>query len=912
VIVDRLQNNIKRTEALFERSRTIKRAYILIIRYWAAYRLTDDAAYLNKAYYTAAASLEENPADTRLKFVRVYLDLQKGETSHAVSLLAAFEPHKNYLRQSEPENYCIFMFLSILIDIKNNKDRAVAKKIKKMAEIDALPSVILAFIDIELGDFKSAYGHLVRSLKKGYGTFFAYVGLHTVFMAAADSSARDTHYVFTDFLKWSITQGVIFDDFPERYQASVMMRHSRDINKLIYLYDFYKERFLLDLICQNLITLFDYSEIAYRYYKEAQDKQIIVLNLEIHLMRAAFVNKNEDIARFTMANFLRHHTDDYNLKSFVYHLLVTNSKFEDLAEENRPLILDFAVSALTKGERGMYYNSIYRYYLQTNMADADKSLIGVCEDILYEELFSYEAVLADTNIKTIWVFDKEKIDHTAYDAVHNPPYKAKVRIKSVSRGINYICFDASGYNMAEAKLDFKRCVANADIGLCRLFTERYPNDADLLIVMARHLTETNDTSDYCVTVINKTLAGKSISRGFRMMLTAYLGNILAGRGGYDEAIEYYRVVDENYLSDKYIEQMLTAFINAREYDLAVSLIVKKSYCVSDRTLFLALKQAAAFEKYHKQIADAAYELLLKSWYDKALIDIVIKHYNGSQEDYEALAQALYNIQAPEITIDKRILQNCIEMHKLDKPSQKVFVRLYQAFPDAEITDAFIYYLCYEMLVKNAKIEYDAVSALEWRFEFTKNKLIAYALTNLYLCHNVTTSASNGIIEKALDFMEEDGILFECVSNIKDKDRLRPYIVKNTGFVYKSLPGKDVYLNYCTQASGVRDKTSERYIDGAMYRVKMKYFRFGLYMCAVPAFYNEELVYYFSEEMSSGSINTGEQKITNTRASIIDDTEDMFFTVNNALVYEQMFRYDEVEKIITSSLQTTRLVMGAIL
>jgi hypothetical protein len=900
-------------QLLYEKNNSIKNSVLLIFRYWAAFRQKGDNACLNKAYFICAQALEKNFADIRLAFIRVFLELEFGRTDSADDTLQTLEQYKNHLKQNEPENYLIYLFLTALLDIKNGKDKRALKTIRQMNEAENKPNIVnllLAYLHIYRADYQNAYNYLATASKIYRGSFFVLMGFHMVF--AEKAHVRDDNFLFTDFLRWGISSGVSYDSCVDFYQSSIITKNSKDLEVLKKIYGTYPKRWLLELICQNLTAKFDYSSEAYRYYKDAETKQLIMNNLETHLVRAAFVNKNEDIAHFTMANFLKRYNDDHNLKSFVFHLLTSNAKYADLCADNKPEIMEFAVSSLRDNERGRYYNSIYAYYLSHKPEDADENLLKLCNNILYENLFGYEAVISNSEIKYVWVFDKEKKDHSVFEAVHNPPYRPRVKIKSVSKNLSVTCFDESRKKIINETIEFKKSVEPVSLELFTHFHNLYPQDTDILIVLAKYYTQAAEIPESGIDTLNKVLSLKNISRNFRMQVTASLGNLLASQSRYDKAIEYYNVVDENYLSDYYIEQMLTAFINAKDYEKAVRLIIKKSHCVSDRTLFFALKQIAMFEKYHQSVADVAYELILKSWYDKNLINIVIEHYKGSQEDYQQLGIALNSIQAPEITLDKKILENCIGMHKLDTKSQRVFSRMYSSMPDAKILDIFIYYLCYEMIIQNTKIEAETVSILESHFSNTKDSLLSYALMHLYLNHNITTAVSGAVINYATASMEEDGIIFECAALIKDKDKLSPYIIKNTPFVYRTLPNKSVFLNYRVDNTAYGSLTGAKYRDGETHRVKMKYYKFGLYMCAIPHFYNEKLIYYFSEESKTGSITTAEREVTNSRAAISENTDDMYFTVNNALVYEQMFRYNEVESVISSQLKATRRVKAKII
>lgn len=901
--MDRLYLKTQRAENLFNRNKTIKNAVLLIYQYYSFYVFMSEQNYLHKAYHTAATMKSIYPTSLSIKYCLAFLEVQLGNMDKGQSILEDLSVHRSFFKANSHEVYNLHLALEALVLIKSDKSRAANKKIKQITS-----PVYLAFIEIEQGGYETAYEYISYACNDNDRSFPLFLCMYWIFVSKAH--VADTLCLFPIFAKWSCKEGIEIDKAIDIYQDSVTEAFANDLKALTLLYNNYKKNWLLELLCLNSIARFDYSQTAFNYYREAETKQIYVDSLDVHLVRAAYVNKYENISHFTLEQFLTRENDDYNLKSYIYHLLTSNEKYSDLREVYRSEIIQFAVFSLDLNERGRYFYSIYVFFLKTALdKNLDKKYIKRCSDILYNRLLLFDGELSNPDIFYVWVFDKQKKNHEIFKAS-----KGKVTVKSVSREIRYLCLDESGRRIINEKINFKKSVDNADTEIYKYFYDLEPGDSDLLIALAREYMDLESLPDHSIDVLNSTLENKNISRNFKMQITAALGNILASQNRYDRAISYYKAVDENFLSDKYIEQMLISFVNAKEYEKASRLIVKKAHCVSDRSLFFALKQLAAHGEFNERIADVCYELLLKSWYDKSLIDVVVKQYRGSQRDLIELSSVLANMQAYEFELDKKILENSIWMHRLDTPTQKVFLRVYNMFPEREITQQYIYYLCYEILVQNKKIDYSVTEILEKYLQAANDHLTAYALSHLYLTHSVATYYSQEVLSLGLDFMEEEELLFPYVSEIKDKSLMRPYIIKNRPYIYYTLPNKTVYLYYRVDSSPRE------------YQVKMKYFMFGIYLCSTPHFYNERLTYYFSEEMANGSINTKENEATNIRFTISEpeaenegsDTEkdkswrDSYFTINNALIYQHMFRYDEVEKIISDFVDGQKVVKGHIL
>jgi hypothetical protein len=234
----------------------------------------------------------------------------------------------------------------------------------------------------------------------------------------------------------------------------------------------------------------------------------------------------------------------------------------------------------------------------------------------------------------------------------------------------------------------------------------------------------------------------------------------------------------------------------------------------------------------------------------------------------------------------------------DLDTQKAFARLCKGvdltrlpLDSPTLLPRFVEFAAYEMLVNGVKPDYEVLVLLEDAYLKGKPQgdMLAYGLSHVYLKHNVTTFNSDKIIEAALEAQQSGGILFPVFRDNLGKQAGSHYTRMYQPFIYKGLPGKDVLLYY-------------RIDDGvAFHSIKMQYLQFGLYLCKLPMFYNEQMTYYFSEEMPTGSITTREAVVKNESAFIDEKAEDDFFNINNAVVYEQMFRYDLVEKIITGLL-----------
>jgi hypothetical protein len=184
-----------------------------------------------------------------------------------------------------------------------------------------------------------------------------------------------------------------------------------------------------------------------------------------------------------------------------------------------------------------------------------------------------------------------------------------------------------------------------------------------------------------------------------------------------------------------------------------------------------------------------------------------------------------------------------------------------------------------------------------------DEYLAYGLSHVYLGFGLVTADSGQIITDALDAMERNDILFPIFKQNKDKVTSRSYIEKNMPFVYHSLPDKNIFLYYRIKGENPYRKR------------RMRYLRFGLYEAHIPVFYNETICYYFSEELPTGSIRTAEMETRETGfldLSWAASGADPYYIINNAVIYEQMFKYSNAEDLLTAYLQKPRAIHAILL
>ena len=865
----------------------------LALRHYESYRL-GNVTGLHKALHTAVTGYRENESCIWFLLACIFLHTENGNLDSASEFLATLKQYRNYYKNNNPLVFALYIYLNALYDMKSGK-KNLKRYIKQLNDIDshsAYIELMLGDVCLRSGDLEQSFTYLENYYEKGGRSFYFYLLCDELYQ---HSGVGGNPRLMVAYMKWAAGQGILDSEFiydNSETIADVFYDYSEEFSEI---YGLIGSDTLLYLICAKAVNERDLSKKAFDYYKTAEKKQLAIYGIEELLVICAFLYGEEDLRVHTLHMFLSQYELSAEIMPFVFHLLLSHEEFNHFAEEFdlSQKIMQYGAYALHNNAEGRIHNSIYKYMLDNldGQFDLEESLAAA----IYSQLFLFSIEVKGVDEGVIYLYEEEKQGMETYEFTNG-----KAKVKSATGNIRPIIMNKVTKSIENVPYTIARQVENVYSGVFEYFIDKGYDDSDLYIAAADMYLSSMDFDEKYVDILNKTLENKALSKRFYMEVSAALGNILSVLKRHDQALDYFNRVDANQLDERYIETMLIAFINAGDYTKALGLIIKKREFLGERTLLWALKQLAIDKSTHNIIADPAYELIIKNWYDARLLDVVINHYKGGNEDWFALRQALSGINVYDLDLDKKILANSLWVHDFSAEAQAVFHRLYKTEPESQLIADYLYYACFEALVEDKRPEYELISDMEKRFEETQEHILAYALGKIYLKFNIATFNSEEILAEALIFMEQDSVIIPEFKDAKDKRLISAYIEKNQPFIYRSEWNKRVVLYYKIGKA----KEYEKKV--------MKHFAFGIFTAIMPVFYNEEVSYFISEEMDKGSISTAETVLAHRTPNLKPNASDPYFRINNALIYDQMFKYDEAEKIITELITSGPKIRGKII
>jgi len=885
----------------------------LALRCWQAYRFLEPEhemrIHLQRANHAVIAAHRRNVVHIELYMLTIFIAIESGHYDNANEMLDKAINYKSFLKSSEPFYYGVLCFLYAYLELNQRRIRSAKKHRRALADHikNAAPSphytVMLGLLHLAANEFPEAYKYLTEALLAGVNSIFLYEGLYRYYKNASSGfEGMSILPVLTYAAGRGAEIGLVAAKYADTLSAAIAENPAAGEK----LYEVSKYPPILKDICKHRIIKRDMSREAYAYYREAEKKQIFTQELFTALIRAAYENNVQKLNHYPIKKFLANlppdGIQDAEFAVYVYHFLLSDPALSDILPEAQTKILQLGTRCLENNVRGREANSIY-YFLWSRFRalGIQGAQLLQAEEILRENLTLFELRTEENSaVRFIYITEPEKRGMTVYELTRTsvgaePP----LIIEAVSaQNINYTCLGAGQRTIIDEEITIRPMIENITHELNLYFFQKGDRRFNLLANLANYYLSLEIPPDEAAPVLEAVLQEKTIKKPYKMRILIALGRLHYNAFSFEQALECYGEVEEDEISNEFIEQVLTVYLQTREYARAAKLISTKHKSISNEVLFDALNTLITKkEKAISATPEISYNLLMNNFYSEKLLAYVLKNHIASYSEWAELSRLLDEENHSATSLDARVLETALYMSSFDQMAQKAFTRLYNADPTNNLITEFTELATFEMLANHTRPSYDVIGILEKIYLESEKPpvLLAWGLSTVYLSHNITTFKSEEITNHAVSALESEGILFPIFKESKSS----PFIKKFQPFLYKSLPNKDCWLYYR--------------IDGAtaFTAVPMQYVRYGLYVAALPMFYNETFTYYFSEEMASGSITTREESVKNNKPFLHEDTDE-YFTINNAIIYEQMFKHDQVEKLISRLVKDVRPVRSQLL
>jgi len=881
-----LNDIIDKCEMVYKKNKNYFSIVTLISRLYLRFLETGSFGYADNAFFISVKSFKNNTHNIVYLLAAAFFETETGRHSSAFKRISVCDNYRVYLKNNQPEIYAFYLYINAIVMFRQ---KAAKESFRIYREIVGLLEqnnnlyfalLLLACLDIEYDNFGRAKKRLEYYVDNASGSAIFYICLYKYFKSK-NKSIYCTLKLFIPFIKWGVSHGVNLRAIISIYSDRVCELFWNNKELGFKLYSLYEDEEILKEICISFIEKKDLSYDAFQYYSAAVKKQLFVPGLNNFFIHSSFYNDRTDFGIYPIKMFLKFGDMSDDIKPFVYYLVLTNKKFFEMLKMYFSDIVDFGVSSVKKDLSGRYYNSIYKFIIENrNKFNVQPVYINQMEEILFYQLFLYELEIENKNIRYCFVFEKNKEKASVYD-VNN----GKCDISMTSESADFFMEDAKK-QFVDSDFSVKRYVENVSFGLCRMFySEGYASD-ELDMALANYYIKNEKFDNDCIEIFERVLK-LDISYDFRMKILLAAGNLYYFNMDFDKALICFKNIEIKYVKDKFIKNVFNVFIEKRMFDAAAEIIIERGYCIPDDMLFDGIVKLIEIERLCPILAKSVFELVLKAKYNSHMIKLLTQYYRGGRNDWLLICDTLYAMGTPNKCVNEKLINISMQTRIFDEKVQDVFLATFQNDRKNKLIDEFAEYCCYEMIVNLVRPKYETIFILEKLFIENNNEMISYALSHTYLTYNIHTENSDRVIRAAFIFMKKRNLIFTVFKSIENDFINDPYIEKNYPFIYYAPSDKSVLFYF-------REKG-----DFDFYSKPMAYLDFGIYYINIPIFFGEEIEYYICENKEKGSIETPKKTVINESVNIHNESdEDPFFEINNSIIYENIYRYEEAEKLIS--------------
>ena len=779
----------------------------------------------------------------------------------------------------------ITAFYNFLLGISDEKN--INKSEEIILSLDGDFDHLLAYMYVDIDQMKS-FNYIDKAFSKGCRSPFLYFCFYKSFMSGRRYYRKN---IMLSFLRWADVHDILTLKIIETNQDLIKNIIEDDIDLFIKLYNKYKVSWILFDICLYLEKNKDYSLQSYNLYKELEQKQIFDENINRALVYSAYKNNIKSMSKFSMLSFIKDPIDSH-IAPFVFHNLIVSPNMSGIIKRNNldEEILNTVIRSIDieiSDSDKIYYNTLFLYViLNINQMDENPSM-GYN---LFENLFTYKITIedkyTDSYVEQVLISESTKKMPTSYDFENNVAY-----ISSSVSDFKTVYFDKDKKIIYPKNIKIEKVVQylEFDFSLYDYFYAKKYISTNLLLAMCLYYFENDIETPMALEVLDRTIKIKGLSKKFRSKLVLAIGNILLKLNNIEKALEYYKEVDDSDINEIHIENIFKVFILCKEYYLALRLLSDWSQNIKEDTLYkgildiikhylpnLATSQRKEMEKL---LTPAIYELLIKGYYNEKFLYLVFNYYHGNIFELANLSNSLSEKHIHNIDLDKKILTEAIKFQNISNNVQQVFLRFYKALPNDNVSSDFIYYICYQILACDQKINQQVVNILEELALDSKkeNYFLYITLSTCLISYN--SKNKDAILNKTMSYLNDINIFFPIFMNLDEK--------------YLTTKQKSLFaINYKSK-KGEKISITFKIDDYEPQKISMDYFRFGIYLSSFPMFYNEKVIYSFENQKNKSD----EYEYVNTKTLLKQDTENKFFLINNAILYNELFKHKNLEETL---------------
>ena len=612
---------------------------------------------------------------------------------------------------------------------------------------------------------------------------------------------------------------------------------------LVKLYDEYNTPEILAAICCILIKGFKKSPKYFEWYRHGVEAQLRITELyEYYIYSYDDSNPITDasvqmLPQPVLLYFIYNSSLNDEKKAFLYANIIKNKdKNEPIYRTYSKRIEVFAIKMLESHQVSHNLVVLYNEFFILNLQNTDIA------NYLPYVVYRHEVVCNNPNIVSISVVHKEI---GVEENVALTEGKALVNI--YTKNAEIFLLDTYGNRFVES-IEYK-VVPLMNSEEYENFCMEYSNNPMLLLHLFDRYQSHRIINEKAIILRKQVLSMEGLAKEYvtdcyQTLIEYYCENYD------DEQLEYY--LDRiNLLYVRPGERIkLLEYMVARSFYNKV-LEVFNTFGFEGISISRLVKLCSGWmltleaEKKNPLMLSLCHYVFSKGKYDDAILNYLIRYYEGSTREMFLLWQAARGFELETHDLEERLLLQMLFAESYIEDSFRVFNNYYKEVTNHTLILAFLSFYAYKYLLHDRAINSQLFVIIRRELNYEENDICKLAWLNYNSSNKKLTNSEISFAELAIDYFVKKGIILDFFQDYKKILHLPERIIDKCFMFYKTDPGRKVYIHYRLLKAKEQEYITE----------KMKNIFMGIRSKEFVLFYHESVQYYITEEIEEENVIT---------------------------------------------------------
>lgn len=892
ITVDVICKNIKGTR--FDDLANKNRIYYKFSRNYLSFRI----GHINMARYiqeteSLLATINDLEDSTLVKLVKIHLALLSDRKRIVAQLLDEISQEETTLRKRSTFEYCAYLYLWALYRKDDETIRYVTDTINRYYMSGNYDWRILWFLLFTDKRYDRNRNYKLADIKEQYKA-----GCHSpILYYEAVCVYNEEPYLLrelTDFeiqvINFAIKNDCITKELALQYTylANRLKKfHPIVFRGLTQLFHTYKKEEILSAICSLLIKGYKRDYKYFEWYKAGVKAQLRITELYEYYMYSVKEDCMDPLPQSLLLYFIYSSSLNDKKRAYLYANIIKNkSEHEQIYQSYYKKMEVFAQRQLESKNISSNLAILYKEFIGKSSFQSEYA------KYLPQVMFTQKLHCDNPNMVSVLVVHKERDEEEII-----PLNEGRAYIQLYTDMAEIFLIDSIGNRfVASVNYSLRPLLLPEDFYSINL---DYEDHSNLLLHLFDHYQKNRIINDESIKIRKLALEVPGLKE------TYYIDCLLT-------LIEYYY---ENYNADllehyllrldlskvketnriKYLEYMVIRGY----YDKALEAL--KYFGVEGISIQRLVKLCSGWITYsgldtkEELLVSLCYYIFTQGKYDLAILNYLVKYYNGSTLDMLYLWKAAMDFDMDARDLEERLLTQLLYTESDRKEIFTVFLEYYRKVTNHQLVRAFLTYYSYKYLVHGMDIDEELFPIIRRELNYEENNINLLAWLKYVSNESSFGQADKDFISYHLDRFVRKGIILPFFKKFQGFVKFSQGIMDKSYVEHITNPKKQVFIHYRLKDSD-KDFISER----------MSNVFLGIHVKDFILFYNEDLEYYFTEE-SGEEVNTTEcfnlsysmedGKEQDSKYSRINTMLKALYMKDEANLLDMMSSYVETEYII---------------